>query len=90
MNPAYLSGGLASATIPEALILQPLQAWAVVLTALVVCCGCLWFLTRSIVTVSPDDHTHDAARSDRRHLPHADQPRRSPLQPLAHHGSRAA
>ena len=90
MNPAYLIGGLASATIPEGLILQPLQAWAVVLTALAVCCGCLWFLTRSVATVSPEDRVHDAARSGRRHSPGAGQTRRPVLEPLAHHGSRAA
>jgi hypothetical protein len=90
MNPAYLSGGLANATIPEGLIVQPLQAWAVVLTALAVCCGFLWFLTRSIANVSSDDRAHDAARSGRRHSPRAGQTRRPALQPLAHHGSRAA
>jgi hypothetical protein len=90
MNPAYLSAGLASATIPEGLIIQPLQAWAVILTALVVCCGCLWFLTRRVAAVAPDDRAHDAARSGRRRSRHADQTRRPALQPLAHHGSRAA
>jgi hypothetical protein len=90
MNPAYLSGGLASATIPEGLILQPLQAWAVVLTALAVCCGFLWFLTRSLATVSPEERTHDAVRSGRRHPARSGRTRPPSLQPLAHHGSRAA
>jgi hypothetical protein len=90
MNPAYLIGGLASATIPEGLILQPLQAWAVVLTALAVCCGCLWLLTRRVSTASPDDRSHDAVRSGRRRSPNAAQTRRPVLESLAHHGSRAA
>jgi hypothetical protein len=90
MNPAYLSAGLASATIPEGVIIQPLQAWAVVLTALAVCCAFLWFLTRSVANVSSDDRTDDAVRSGRLRPPRAGQPRRPALQPLAHHGSRAA
>jgi len=90
MNPAYLSGGFASATIPQALILEPLQAWAVVLTALALCCASLWFLTRSVGNVPSDDRTHDAARPSRRLIPGAGHTRRPTLQPLAHHGSRAA
>ena len=90
MNPAYLSGGLANATIPEGLIIQPPQAWAVVLTALAVCCAFLWFLTRSVASVSPDDRTLDAARSGRRPHPRSGQTPRPALHPLAHHGGRAA
>ena len=90
MNPVYLSGSLTSAPIPEGLIIQAPQAWAVIVTALLVCCGLLWFLTRGVTNTSPDDSIHDAARSGRRRAPRSTQTRRPPLQPLAHHGSRAA
>ena len=90
MNPEYLSGALTGATIPQVLILQPPQAWAVILAVLAVCCGILWFLTRSVANTSPDDRTNDAARSRRRHTPRTSQAHRPALQVLAHHGSRAA
>ena len=90
MNPVYLSGALESATIPRELIIQLPQAWAVVFTMLALCCGLLWFLTRNLASASTEDRTHDAARPRRRHTPRTSQTQRPTLQPLAHHGSRAA
>ena len=94
MNPAYLSGALDGATIPTELIIQLPHAWATILSLLVLCCGILWFLTRSVASVSPNDRTRDAVRSGRgsgsRRPPRPSRPRRATLQPLAHHGSRAA
>jgi hypothetical protein len=90
MNPAYLSGALASATIPMGPIVEPQQAWAVILTALAVSCGILWLLTRGVASGPPEDHPYDAVRAGQHPTPRAGRQRRPPLQPLAHHGSRAA
>ena len=45
---AYLSGPFASAAIPSELILEPGQAWVLLLTLLVLCCAVLWWLTRPL------------------------------------------
>lgn len=91
MNPEYLSSALEGATIPAGLIIQLPHAWAIILVVLVLCCGALWFLTRSVASASPHDGTNDAARpglgdGPRRPARHT----RPRLEPLTHHGSRAA
>lgn len=91
MNPEYLSGALDGATIPTELIIQLPYAWAMVLTMLALCCGVLWFLTRSVASASPNDRTHDALHPGLGSGPrHPGRPHQPGLQPLAHHGSRAA
>ncbi len=93
MNPAYLSGALEGAMIPPELIIQLPQAWTIVTSVLAVCCGILWLLTRGVASTAPDDRTHDAAHPGsglgRRRPLRPNRPRPG-LQPLAHHGSRAA
>jgi hypothetical protein len=91
MNPEYLSGALEGATIPTELIIQLPYAWALVLTVLLLCCGALWILTRSVVGTSRKDGTHDAVRSGPGYGPRRPaRQSRAHLQPLPHHGSRAA
>jgi len=89
MNPEYLSGALEGATIPTELIIQLPHAWVIILAVLTLCCGALWILTRSVASTSSKDGTNDAVRPGlgprrpvRQSHPH--------LQPLPHHGSRAA
>jgi hypothetical protein len=94
MNPAYLSSALDGATIPNELIIQLPHAWGIVTTLLALCCGLLWFLTRSVMSAPPQNHSHDAARPGpgfgARRPPRPSRPSQPRLQPLAHHGSRAA
>ena len=87
MNPEYLSGALDGATIPTELIIQLPHAWVMVISLLILCCSILWLLTRSVASTSPHEGTHDALRSDRKPRATRSQPT---LNPLAHHGSRAA
>jgi hypothetical protein len=94
MNPEYLSGALDGATIPSELIIQLPHAWAIVLSVLALCCSILWILTRSVAHVSPNDRLHDAVRPGlgpgHSAPPQPSRPRQPALQPLTHHGSRAA
>jgi hypothetical protein len=94
MNPVYLSSALEGATIPTELIIQLPHAWAIVTMLLALCCAILWSLTRGVMSPSPKDDSHDAARPEHgfgtRRAPKASRPRQPALQPLAHHGSRAA
>lgn len=93
MNPVYLSSAFYGATIPGELIIQLPHAWAIVITLLALCCGLLWFLTRGVMSVPPRSLNHDASRPGRRfgtRRPQKPGPRQPALQPLAHHGSRAA
>jgi hypothetical protein len=59
----YLSGPLASATIPSELILQPAQAWLLLFTVLVLCCAVLWLLTRPLNSgATPTEHPQPPRR----------------------------
>ena len=90
MYSAYLSGALASATIPEFLWIAPVQAWAVILTFFAVCGGLFWLLARSAANRAADDRAGDVARAHRQSSPRLGDARRPQLHPIAHHGSRAA
>lgn len=41
-----LSGALTSVVIPTQLIIEPTQAWALLVVLLALSCGVLWFFTR--------------------------------------------
>jgi hypothetical protein len=91
MNPEYLSSALEGATIPTELIIQLPHAWAIILAVLALCCGALWILTRGVASASPKDGTNDAVRPGLGFGPRRAARQSHPhLQPLPHHGSRAA
>jgi hypothetical protein len=73
----HLSGALTSATIPTGLIIQPAEAWALLLVLLTLCCGVLWFLTRPPDAV-PGEPVHSPTRPRRGRVqrrPHPQAPR---------------
>ncbi len=75
-----LSGALTSVAIPTQLLIQPVQAWALLMVLLAVSCGVLWFLTRPRDTI-PTEPAHSPTRPGRGRT-HRQSPRRTLRDPL--------